>query len=81
MLLGMPVVSSRVGGVPSMLRDKEEGLFCGCGDRDGLVRAVCTMFTDTAFARQCGEKHGSMPCRPMTGKRILQDFWRSMTAC
>lgn len=56
MLLGMPVVSSRVGGVPSMLRDKEEGLFYDCGDRDGMVRAVCTMFTDSVYARQCGEK-------------------------
>ena len=69
MLLGMPVVSSRVGGVPSMLRDKEEGLFCDCGDRDGLVRAVCTMFTDTAFARQCGEKAREHALQTHDGKK------------
>lgn len=56
MLLGMPVVSSRVGGVASMLQDGAEGLLYTCGDENALVHAVCTMLTDTEFAVRCGKQ-------------------------
>lgn len=50
MLLGVPVVSSLVGGVPDMLRNEEEGLLYPAGDLDGLVRAVGRIFDQDALA-------------------------------
>ena len=55
MLLGMPVVSSAVGGVPSMLEHEKEGLLYPCGDKDALAEAVCRMFADDGFAISCGK--------------------------
>ncbi len=44
MLLGVPVISSNVGGVPSMLTDRSDGLLFDKGDVDGLVNAVLEMW-------------------------------------
>lgn len=54
MLLGMPLVSSAVGGIPSMLDHEKEGLLYACKDRAALADAVCRMFADDAFAVSCG---------------------------
>ena len=56
MLLGMPVVSSEVGGIPSMIADKKEGLLYPGADCQALAEAVCTMFADESLARQYGER-------------------------
>lgn len=54
MLLGMPVVSSEVGGIPSVITDKKEGLLYPNGDIKALAEAVCTMFEDKETALQYG---------------------------
>lgn len=54
MLLGMPVISSEVGGIPSILTDKKEGLMYPCNDKAALVEAVCTMFANEEMAIQYG---------------------------
>lgn len=56
MLLGMPVVSSEVGGIPSMLTDKKEGLFFKAGDSSALSEAVCTLFVQKDLAAAYGEQ-------------------------
>lgn len=52
MLLGVPVVSSRVGGVPDMLTDEEEGLLYETEDTDALVHAISRIFEDDALTQQ-----------------------------
>lgn len=44
MLVGMPVISSDVGGVSSMLRSGEEGLLYPAGDTDALTERLCYVF-------------------------------------
>ena len=56
MLLGMPVVASDVGGISSLLTDGQEGLLYPCMDRSALTEAVCKMFSDDAFAEECGRR-------------------------
>ena len=56
MLLGMPVVSSEVGGIPSMLTHEKEGLLYPAGDIQALAEAVCRMFADETAATQYGER-------------------------
>lgn len=82
MLLGMPVVSAAVGGVPCMLRDKEEGLLYPPQDTGRLAEAVCTMFADDSFAKQCGRnagKHALMTHDPETNYRRLLEIYEQLT--
>ncbi len=38
--VGTPVLATRVGGVPELVRDGENGLLVRAGDRDGLAAAI-----------------------------------------
>ncbi len=55
MLLGMPCVASRVGGVTTLMT-REEGFLYDKGDKDGLIRAISTVFkmgdTVAAYGRK-----------------------------
>lgn len=51
MLLGMPCVSSDVGGVRSMLADKEEGLLYPFSDTRALASSVITLMENEALAQ------------------------------
>lgn len=56
MLLGMPVVSSRVGGVHNMLADGEEGFLYPYQDTRKLAESICKLFGDDELAKRCGKK-------------------------
>lgn len=46
MLLGVPVVASNVGGVPSMITDGTEGILFEKADSNGLAKAVISLWDD-----------------------------------
>ena len=50
MLLGMPVVSSDVGGVSSMMIHEKEGLLYPCEDTQALADSVIRIFKDEQLA-------------------------------
>ena len=50
MLLGTPVVASRVGGTPDMLGDGESGILYPFGEPEALAAAVCRIFGSDALA-------------------------------
>lgn len=52
MLLGMPVISSDVGGVRNLLVDKTEGFIYSAKDLKELVNAVCEVFSINGSDRQ-----------------------------
>ena len=56
MLLGMPVVSSEVGGIPGMLTHEKEGLMYPAGDIQALAEAVCRIFAEEDAACALGER-------------------------
>lgn len=43
MALGLPVVSTKVGGTPFLIKDKVNGLLVAPRDVDGFVEAVCSV--------------------------------------
>jgi len=52
---GLPVVSTDVGGVPSMLRHGVDGLLVGDDDADTLAEKVIQLLRDPALAHRLAE--------------------------
>jgi glycosyltransferase involved in cell wall biosynthesis len=52
---GVPVVASRVGGIPEAVRDDVNGILVAPGDSDALAEAVSRLLADPALARQLAE--------------------------
>jgi glycosyltransferase involved in cell wall biosynthesis len=50
----MPVVVSRIGGVPDALAHGVEGLIVPVGDADALARALCELLDDPERRRRMG---------------------------
>lgn len=50
MLCGAPVVATRVGGVPSVVRNEDTGLLVSPGDRHELAAAICRILDDRRFS-------------------------------
>ena len=47
--MGTPVVATRVGGVPEIVRDGENGLLVEAGDDDAFTEALARILDDDAF--------------------------------
>jgi glycosyltransferase involved in cell wall biosynthesis len=55
MAAGLPVVASRVGGVPELVVDGETGLLVPAGDPELLAAAVGRLLDDATLRRRLGE--------------------------
>ncbi|MFI9802993.1 glycosyltransferase family 4 protein [Streptomyces sp. NPDC052301] len=55
MAAGRPVVTTRVGGIPTLVRHEENGLLVAPGDRAALRGALTRVLTDRAFADRLAE--------------------------
>ena len=55
MSYGLPIVSTWVGGIPELVRDKETGFLIQPGDWDGLLDKIETLITDTDLRIQMGK--------------------------
>ena len=54
MSVGAPIVASCVGGVPTLLRDRQEGLLVRPGDAAAFAGAISRLVTDPDEARRFG---------------------------
>jgi glycosyltransferase involved in cell wall biosynthesis len=54
--LGLPVVATRVGGVPECVHDGETGLLVPAGDHDALVAALTRLAEDVELRRRLGQR-------------------------
>lgn len=54
MAAGRPIVATRVGGVPELLRDGHDGLLVPPADADALARAIVRVLQEPALAQQLG---------------------------
>ena len=43
---GTPVIGTRAGGLPEVVRDRETGILCGIGDVDGMAAAAVALLRD-----------------------------------
>jgi glycosyltransferase involved in cell wall biosynthesis len=51
---GLPVVATRVGGLPELIEDGKTGLLVAAGDAHGMAAAITTLLTDPAKAAAMG---------------------------
>ena len=51
MALGLPVVSTNVGGIPFLLEDKENALLVNDNDAQAMVDAIKLLLSDTNFTK------------------------------
>jgi len=56
MALGIPVLGTRVGGVPELVRDRREGLLVGPGDVAALSGALAELAADAGLRRRLGRQ-------------------------
>lgn len=81
MLLGMPAVAARVGGIPDLVEDGQEGLLYSEGRPEELGAAVMRVFADDTLAGQLGEnaRHRAMITHnPDVNFMRLTGIYRSM---
>lgn len=55
MAVGCPIVSTDVGGIPSLLADGSEGIHVSRGDSKGIAAAVRDLISDSHLARTLGD--------------------------
>ncbi len=55
MAAGVPVVATRTGGIPSLVRDGESGVLVAVGDPPALAAALDAVLADPARARRLAE--------------------------
>ena len=65
MASGSPVVGSRIGGIPFVVRDGVDGMLVPPGDPSALADALASVLTDPARAAQLGR----------AGRQAAEDRW------
>jgi len=55
MALGMPCIASRVGGIPSLINDRIDGLMFEPGDINELAEKIIFLLSDLEYSRKLGE--------------------------
>jgi glycosyltransferase involved in cell wall biosynthesis len=71
MAAGLPVIGSRIGGVPEVVLDGETGILFTSGDGAGLARGIERIMRDRAAARRMGEKGRVRVAAMFTTERMV----------
>jgi glycosyltransferase involved in cell wall biosynthesis len=60
MAMGKPVIATRVGGIPGLVQDGENGLLLEPGDAQGLAQAIITLAHDPQLRQRLGARSQQM---------------------
>jgi len=83
MALGRPVIASRVGGVYSVVHDRETGLLVPPSDSSQLADRILELLNDPVRARAIGEAARQMVRRDFSLQKMVEqtaDVYRSVLA-
>jgi glycosyltransferase involved in cell wall biosynthesis len=71
MSAGLPIVASRVGGIPDLVKHKENGLLVPPASAGALERAISDLLSDKARRKRMGEA-GKTMCRPYSVEAMVE---------
>ena len=76
MSIGKPVVGTRTGGIPELIKNGENGLLVEPGNTDQLAKAILSVLSDASYAKKLGERGRNMVIKHFTweetGKKTLE---------
>ena len=71
MSAGLPIVASRVGGIPDLVKHGENGLLVPPADAGALERAISDLLSDKPRRKRMGET-GKKMCRPYSVEAMVE---------
>jgi glycosyltransferase involved in cell wall biosynthesis len=74
MAAGLPVVATRVGGIPQVVEEGTTGFLVEYGDEDGLRGRLVALDADRQLARQCGEMGRERSLDRYSSRRMVSDY-------
>ena len=74
MVLGRPIVATRVGGLPEVIVDGETGILVPPGDHRALATAIGTLLSDTERARAMGHAGQERVRVPFTVESMIAGY-------
>jgi glycosyltransferase involved in cell wall biosynthesis len=79
MRAGVPIVATRVGGVPKMLGDGDGGVLVQPGDVNELARAIATLLKNEMLSRSV-VRHSEITVRGFTSERMTERYLELYTS-
>jgi glycosyltransferase involved in cell wall biosynthesis len=73
MAVGLPIVASRVGGIPDLVKDGKNGYLVPPADSAALEGAISDLFQDNAKRKRLG-KAGKKMCRPYSTEAMVEQI-------
>jgi glycosyltransferase involved in cell wall biosynthesis len=73
---GKPVVATRVGGIPDVVRDGEDGFLVAPGDVEALADRLAELATDDALRERMGEAARARVRERYSVERLVDDVDR-----
>jgi glycogen synthase len=73
MASGKPVVASRVGGIPDLVKDEKTGLLVPPGDEKALANAIMRLANNPTEARRMGAA-GKLFCHPFSLEAMVDQL-------
>jgi glycosyltransferase involved in cell wall biosynthesis len=80
MAAGLPIVASRVGGIPDLVKDGENGLLVPPADASALGKVISDILTDKEKRNRMGAA-GKKMCRPYSVEAMVEqidDLYREL---
>jgi N-acetyl-alpha-D-glucosaminyl L-malate synthase BshA len=74
MACGVPPVATRVGGVPELITDGEDGFLAPVGDIEGMARRTAQLITDDALHARMAEKARNTAITRFSTERIIPQY-------
>jgi len=80
MAAGLPIVASRVGGIPDLIKDGKNGLLVPPADASALGNTISALLEDKEKRKRMGEA-GKKMCRPYSAEAMVEqidDLYRDL---
>ena len=68
---GLPVVATRVGGIPDIVEHEKTGLLVDKGDIEGLADALITLLRDDGQCARMGQAAHVFACRHLNARKTV----------